>query len=244
MVRELKRRGTAVALFLIDQRMPSMTGTQFLIEALKLYPDARKVLLTAYADTEAAITGINTVGLDHYLMKPWDPPEQLLYPVLDDLLTDWGATVRAPFEGIRVAGSRWSPRSYEIRDFLSRNQMPYRWIDLDADRATRELADEIRRVCFAQFLLFRQGQRLRRHGHRKGVRDGLERRADRAVVRVAPACRRHVPVRTRVGRRRGSATSFAAAAGGAEGQRNQHDDAKRPARTGSVHGRLSRCSVP
>ena len=140
---QLKALEAAVALFLVDERMPQMTGTQFLTEARKLYPDARKVLLTAYADTEAAITGINAVGLDHYLMKPWDPPEQHLYPVLDELLADWSAGFRAPFEGIRVAGSRWSPRSYEIKDFLSRNQTPYRWIDLDADPATRELVETI-----------------------------------------------------------------------------------------------------
>jgi len=141
--RQIKARNAAVALFLVDERMPQMSGTQFLTEARKLYPDARKVLLTAYADTEAAIAGINTVGLDHYLMKPWDPPEQHLYPVLDDLLADWAAAFRAPFEGIRVAGSRWSPRSYEIRDFLSRTQTPYRWIDLDADGATRELVETL-----------------------------------------------------------------------------------------------------
>ena len=141
--RQLKARDAAVALFLVDERMPQMTGTQFLTEARKLYPEARKVLLTAYADTEAAITGINAVGLDHYLMKPWDPPEQHLYPVLDELLADWSATFRAPFDGIRVAGSRWSPRSYEIKDFLSRNQTPYRWIDLDADQATRELVETL-----------------------------------------------------------------------------------------------------
>jgi thioredoxin reductase (NADPH) len=141
--RQLKGRDAAVALFLVDERMPQMTGTQFLTEARKLYPDARKVLLTAYADTEAAISGINAVGLNHYLMKPWDPPEQHLYPVLDDLLADWAASFRAPFEGIRVAGSRWSPRCYELRDFLSRTQTPYRWIDLEADPTMRELVETI-----------------------------------------------------------------------------------------------------
>ncbi len=141
--RQLKARDAAIALFLVDERMPHMSGTQFLTEARKLYPDARKVLLTAYADTEVAIAGINTVGLDHYLMKPWDPPEQHLYPVLDDLLADWTAAFHAPYEGIRVAGSRWSPRSYEIRDFLSRTQTPYRWIDLDTDAATRELVETL-----------------------------------------------------------------------------------------------------
>ncbi|HUF25159.1 MAG TPA: FAD-dependent oxidoreductase [Vicinamibacterales bacterium] len=138
-VRELKRRGAAVALFLVDQRMPVMAGTQFLIEAQKLFPEARKVLLTAYADTDAAIAAINEIGLDHYLMKPWDPPEQRLYPVLDDLLEEWAASVRLPYEGVRVAGSRWSPQSFVTRDFLSRNRIPYQWIDIDTDAPTREL---------------------------------------------------------------------------------------------------------
>jgi len=137
---ELKRRGTPVALFVVDQRMPDMTGTQFLHRMRTLLPDAKRVLLTAYADSEAAIAAINEVGLDHYLMKPWDPPEQLLYPVLDDLLADWAARARVPFEGVRVVGSRWSPQSYDTRDFLSRNQIPYQWIDVEADASMRELA--------------------------------------------------------------------------------------------------------
>jgi len=137
--RELKRRGTPVALFLVDQRMPVMTGTQVLAELVKLYPDAKRVLLTAYADTDAAIAAINEIGLHHYLMKPWDPPEQRLYPVLDDLLDAWSASVRLPYEGVRVAGSRWSPQSFLARDFLSRNQIPYQWIDIDTDAPTREL---------------------------------------------------------------------------------------------------------
>jgi thioredoxin reductase (NADPH) len=138
-VQELKRRNAPVALFLVDQRMPGMTGTEFLIEALKLYPETLRVLLTAYADTSAAISAINDIGLNHYLMKPWDPPEERLYPVLDDLLKSWLARVRLPYEGVRVAGSRWSPQSYQVRDFLSRNQIPYQWIDLDEDAPTREL---------------------------------------------------------------------------------------------------------
>lgn len=138
-VRSLKRRGAAVALFLVDQRMPEQTGTELLIELSKLFPDARRVLLTAYADTEAAISAINEVGLHHYLMKPWDPPEQRLYPVLDDLLTDWAAKTKPPFDGLRLAGSRWSPQSYQAREFLSRNQIPYQWIDIDQDAPNREL---------------------------------------------------------------------------------------------------------
>jgi thioredoxin reductase (NADPH) len=137
---ELKRRGAPVALFLVDQRMPEMTGTQFLREMRALHPQSKRVLLTAYADSGAAIDAINEVGLDHYLMKPWDPPEQQLYPVLDDLLADWAATVKRPFEGVRVIGSRWSPRSYDTRDFLSRNQIPYQWIDVETDASMRQLA--------------------------------------------------------------------------------------------------------
>jgi thioredoxin reductase (NADPH) len=136
---ELKRRGTPVALFLVDQRMPDMTGTEFLREARKLHPDAKRTLLTAYADSEAAIAAINEVGLDHYLMKPWDPPEHRLYPVLDDLLADWSARARVSFEGVRIVGSRWSPQSYDTRDFLSRNQIPYQWIDVDQDASMRQL---------------------------------------------------------------------------------------------------------
>jgi thioredoxin reductase (NADPH) len=138
-VRTLRERAATVALFLVDQRMPGMTGVEFLSEARKLYPDAMRVLLTAYADTQAAIDAINEVALHHYLMKPWDPPEERLYPVLDDLLADWEAHVRPPFEGIRIAGSRWSPKSYEAREFLVRNQIPYQWIDIDEDAPTREL---------------------------------------------------------------------------------------------------------
>jgi thioredoxin reductase (NADPH) len=136
---ELKRRGTPVALFLVDQRMPMMNGTQLLGELRKLFPDAKRVLLTAYADTDAAIAAINEIGLHHYLMKPWDPPEQRLYPVLDDLLEGWAASARLPYEGVRIAGSRWSPQSFLARDFLSRNQIPYQWIDIDTDAPTREL---------------------------------------------------------------------------------------------------------
>ncbi len=137
--RQLKKRGTAVALFLVDQRMPGMTGTKLLAEVRELYPDSRRVLLTAYADTEAAIEGINEIGLDHYLMKPWDPPEQKLYPILDDLLSEWKSHVHLPFDGIRVAGARFSPQSHAVREFLSRNLVPYEWIDIDENAEMREL---------------------------------------------------------------------------------------------------------
>ena len=140
-VQELKRRNDPLALLLVDQRMPEMTGTEFLAQAIKIYPEARKVLLTAYADTEAAIQSINTLGLDHYLMKPWEPPEQNLFPVLDDLLSDWHATVELPYEGIRVAGTLWSPGSHAVKDFLARNQIPYQWLDVEADPQARELVN-------------------------------------------------------------------------------------------------------
>ena len=138
---QLKQRNTPVALFLVDQRMPQMTGVEFLAEAQKLYPDTRKVLLTAYADTEAAIASINKVGLDYYLMKPWDPPEINLYPILDDLLGDWWATTPLPFEGIRVAGTLWSPGSHTVKDFLARNRIPYQWLDIEADSESRTLVE-------------------------------------------------------------------------------------------------------
>lgn len=131
-VRELKRKTEPIALFLVDQRMPRMSGVDFLQEATPLFPEAKRALLTAYADTEAAIRAINQAHIDYYLLKPWDPPEQTLYPVLDDLLADWQAGFRPAFQGVRVVGHRWSPEAHAIRDFLARNQVPYRWIDLEA----------------------------------------------------------------------------------------------------------------
>lgn len=142
-LRKLKLRNAPVALFLVDQRMPQMTGTEFLAKAVDFYPGARKALLTAYADTEAAIASINEIGLDHYLMKPWDPPEQNLYPILDDLLSDWLATVQLPYDGIRVAGTLWSPHSHNVKDFLSRNRIPYQWQDIEIDEQARILVDSV-----------------------------------------------------------------------------------------------------
>jgi thioredoxin reductase (NADPH) len=142
LLRRLRQRNDSVALLLVDHRMPEMNGVETLVEAIKLYPNSKRVLLTAYADTEAAIKAINAVQLNHYLLKPWDPPEQHLYPVLDDLLDDWSADFHPPFEGVRVLGTRWSPKSYDVRDFLARNQVPYQW--LDADAADRE--PEVKRL--------------------------------------------------------------------------------------------------
>jgi thioredoxin reductase (NADPH) len=142
LLRRLRQRNDAVALLLVDHRMPQMNGVEMLQEAMKLYPDAKRTLLTAYADTDAAIKAINEVRLNHYLLKPWDPPEQELFPVLDDLLNDWSANFHPPFDGIRVLGTRWSSKSYEIRNFLARNQVPYQW--LDADVANRD--EEVERL--------------------------------------------------------------------------------------------------
>jgi thioredoxin reductase (NADPH) len=142
LLRRLQQRNDSVALLLVDHRMPEMNGVETLVEAIKLYPDTKRVLLTAYADTEAAIKAINEVQLHHYLLKPWDPPEQHLYPVLDDLLDDWAADFRPPFEGLRVLGTRWSSKSYDVRNFLARNQVPYQW--MDADAAERE--PEVKRL--------------------------------------------------------------------------------------------------
>lgn len=139
-VRELTARGDPVALFLVDQRMPSMTGTEFLAQAIPLQPDAKRVLLTAYADTDVAIRAINEIRLDQYLLKPWEPPEERLYPVVDDVLADWQAAFRPPFEGVRLLSSRWAPRGHELRDFLTRNQVPYVWLDPEADEEGRRLA--------------------------------------------------------------------------------------------------------
>ena len=136
---KLKLRGDPVALFLVDQRMPKMTGVEFLEEAIVQFPDAKRALLTAYSDTEAAIRAINEVGLDYYLQKPWDPPDQNLYPSLDELLADWRADYRPPFEGIRVVGDRWSPESHRTRDFLARNRVPYRWMDVEGSEEARQV---------------------------------------------------------------------------------------------------------
>ncbi|HEX6140997.1 MAG TPA: FAD-dependent oxidoreductase [Candidatus Limnocylindria bacterium] len=136
-VQQLTVRGSAIGLFVVDQRMPVMTGIEFLQRAIELQPDAKRVLLTAYADTDVAIKAINDIRLDHYILKPWDPPEERLYPVLDDLLADWAATFRPPFEGLRLLAGRWAPRGHDIRDYLTRNQVPYSWLDPDEEDGRR-----------------------------------------------------------------------------------------------------------
>ncbi len=131
LLNQLKLRNDSLALLLADQRMPQMDGVGFLQEARQVFPEAKRALLTAYADTNAAINAINQANIDYFFMKPWDPPTEHLYPQLDDLLDDWRASYRPAFEGIRVLGTRWSPRSYEMRDFLARNHVPYQWIDIE-----------------------------------------------------------------------------------------------------------------
>lgn len=166
-VRELKLRNNQIALFLVDQRMPGLSGVEFLEQAIKLFPDAKRVLLTAYADTDAAIAAINDAGVNHYLLKPWDPPEENLYPVLDDLLEDWRADFPSQFEGLRVLGNRWSPESHNIKDFLARNHVPYQWLDIEAAQTDTEVSallelleeDEKREL---PLVIFPNGLRLRR----------------------------------------------------------------------------------
>ncbi len=143
MLRDLQARGETVAVLVADQRMPEMTGTEFLSKAIEAFPDAKTVLLTAYADTEAAITAINEIALDHYLLKPWDPPEDRLYPIIDELIDEWTAANPPAFDGVRVLDTRWSPAAHVVKDFLARNRVPYRFYDVEQDpeaRATVEAA--------------------------------------------------------------------------------------------------------
>ncbi len=139
---QVKTRQEPVALLVSDQRMPGMTGVEFLEKARELYPEARRVLLTAYADTEVAIRAINSTRIHYYLTKPWDPPEEKLYPVLTDLLEDWQAGYRAPFEGLRVIGHRWSLNDHQVRNFLSQNHVPYRWLDVAGGEEAPKLLKE------------------------------------------------------------------------------------------------------
>src|SRR6266436_464765 len=146
LLKQLKVRNDSVALLLADQRMPRMDGVAFLQEAMHIFPDAKRALLTAYADTNAAISAINQVSINYFFLKPWDPPAEHLYPQLDDLLDDWQASYHPTFQGIRVLGTRWSPRSYELRDFLARNRVPYQWIDVEGsanDPETKRLLEAL-----------------------------------------------------------------------------------------------------
>jgi thioredoxin reductase (NADPH) len=146
LLKQLKVRNDSVALLLADQRMPRMDGIGFLQEGMRFFPEAKRALLTAYADTNAAISAINEASIDYFFLKPWDPPTEHLYPQLDDLLQDWQASHHAAYEGIRVLGTRWSPRSYELRDFLARNRVPYQWVDVELsanDPETKQLVEAL-----------------------------------------------------------------------------------------------------
>ncbi len=163
-LRELKARNNPVALLLADQRMPQMNGVGFLSEAMEIHPQAKRALLTAYADTTAAIDAINEARIHYYLMKPWDPPQEKLYPAIDDLLADWASTFRPLYEGMRVLGTRWSNKSYELRDFLARNQVPYQWIDVELAQTDPEVRTLIASLGpeaeTLPLLLFPDGTRL------------------------------------------------------------------------------------
>src|SRR5450755_3274026 len=146
LLKQLKVRNDSVALLLADQRMPRMDGVEFLQQAMDIFPSAKRALLTAYADTNAAISAINQASINYFFLKPWDPPTDHLYPQLDDLLDDWQASYRPAFDGIRILGTRWSSRSYELRDFLARNRVPYQWIDVElsaSDPETKRLLEAL-----------------------------------------------------------------------------------------------------
>jgi thioredoxin reductase (NADPH) len=152
-LKELKERGDSVALLLSDYRMPEMDGVEFLGQAKQIFPKAKRVLLTAYADTEAAIRAINLVRIDYYLMKPWDPPETHLYPVLDDLLSDWQAGYERPFEGLRLLGYRWSPEVHNLKDFLARNHIPFQNLDLQASPEAQSVYEKLGTVTLPVVLM-------------------------------------------------------------------------------------------
>src|SRR6516162_2620895 len=197
LLKQLKVRNDSVALLLADQRMPKMDGVGFLQEARQMFPEAKRALLTAYADTNAAISAINEVSINYFFLKPWDPPENNLYPQLDDLLDDWSASYRPEFEGIRVLGTRWSPRSYELRDFLARNHVPYQWMDAELsvnDPETKQLLEALGpEVANLPLVLFPDGTRLLKGGPAEVAQKvGLRTRAqtdfyDLAIVGGGPA---------------------------------------------------------
>lgn len=142
-LKELKRKSLSVALMLVDQRMPNMLGTEFLAEAMEIYPTARRVLLTAYSDNDVAIRAINDLNLDYYLTKPWNPPEEHLYPVLDDQLSSWKQHHHPAFDGIRIIDYQWSFHGHTVRDFVARNHLPYQWVDIQGDAENEQVINAI-----------------------------------------------------------------------------------------------------
>lgn len=193
-LRELKSKNESIALFLSDQRMPDMLGVDFLERARQLFPDAKRILLTAYSDTDAAIRAINQVQLDYYLMKPWDPPEEKLFPVLTDQLEEWQSTHRPAFQGIRMVGYQWSPRSHQIKDFLSGNLIPYQWLDVEADPAGNELlnannlASHELPVLFFEDGSFLMNPELAAVGEKTGMRaQATKPMYDVAIIGAGPA---------------------------------------------------------
>lgn len=196
-LKQLKLRNDSVALLLADQRMPHMDGVAFLQEGMRIFPEAKRALLTAYADTSAAISAINQANINYFFMKPWDPPAEHLYPQLDDLLDDWQASYRPSFEGIRVLGTRWSPKSYELRDFLARNRVPYQWIDIEAsanDAETKRVLEALGpEASSLPVVLFPDGTKLLESAPAEVARKvGLRTRAqtnfyDLAIVGGGPA---------------------------------------------------------
>jgi thioredoxin reductase (NADPH) len=161
LLEKLKLRNQSAALFLVDQRMPQMSGVEFLEKAIEIFPLSKRVLLTAYADNNAAIGAINKAKIDYYLLKPWNPPQEHLYPILNDLLEVWQTSFRPPFEGVRVVGSRWSPRLHQIKDFLARNHVPYQWLNIESDEGDRLLSYTISSDTKCQALvIFPDGSHL------------------------------------------------------------------------------------
>jgi thioredoxin reductase (NADPH) len=193
-MKDLKNKNEVVAMFLSDQRMPEMLGVEFLQRAREFFPEAKRILLTAYSDTDAAIRAINEVQLDYYLMKPWDPPEEKLFPVLQDQLDEWQGSHVAPFRGIRVVGYQWSPKSHQIKDFFSGNLIPYQWLDIESNEAGKELtnlnniATKDLPVVFFEDGSFLVNPELRDLGEKAGMRHTASKTMyDVAIIGAGPA---------------------------------------------------------
>ena len=193
-LKEIKKNGETIALFLSDQRMPEMLGVEFLEKAKGIFPDAKRVLLTAYSDTEAAIKAINDVQLDYYLMKPWDPPQEKLYPVIDDLLEEWQSTYVPDFSGTKIIGYQWSPKSHTIKDFLAGNLIPYKWFDVELEDSVTELINAFELdMSELPIVIFEDGSHLnnpsvRQIGEKIGFRtNAKEVMYDVAIIGAGPA---------------------------------------------------------